>query len=330
MSGTSAPAEVIEWRTDLSVDAWDSLVAQLGGHPLQTAMWGDARRVVDGIENHRWAAFDRDRPILLARFEVRSIPAIGRAAWLPRGPVVTTHAASLHASSELLNRLRSAGYLLCIDDRYARGVPAIPGATLLARPRTAWVDLTVGHAAVWKAIDPQWRYGVRRAGRYGVVVEQTRHPADVSTFAALCALISRQKKFDLALSQALLTALLAAGTPDASETRLFVARSAGKVAAGAAVLRSGRSLHYFWGAVDRAFAKQRPGEAVHGAIIEWALQNGIERYDLEGIDPVNNPGTYQFKMKMGAVEIDLPGRRAYPLNTLGKMALAVGKRLGRI
>lgn len=318
------------WKTDLVPEAWDAELAALGGHPLQSAMWGDARRSVEGVEDHRWAAFAAGRVVLMARFEVRTMPLGARVAWLPRGPVEAGGEHVADAVRAFHQRLRDHRFVLCIDDRYVDSPAPVRGELLPPAPRTAWIDLTRGKDAVWKAIDQQWRYGVRSAGRAGVVVEQTRAAADSEIFFALCQAISGTKKFELRGSAALLDALLAVGVERAIETRLFVARFQGEIAAGAAVLRSGKSLHYFWGAVDRRFSKQRPGEAVHGAILDWAIEHGLERYDLEGIDQVANPGTYQFKMKMGAVERDLPGRHAYPLNALGRLALAAGRKLGRI
>jgi lipid II:glycine glycyltransferase (peptidoglycan interpeptide bridge formation enzyme) len=64
--------------------------------------------------------------------------------------------------------------------------------------------------------------------------------------------------------------------------------------------------------------------------MDWALENGIERYDLEGIDPERNPGTYRFKIKMGGRPVELPGKRAYPLGAAGRVALSVGRWMGKL
>ena len=81
------------------------------------------------------------------------------------------------------------------------------------------------------------------------------------------------------------------------------------------------------GASDRKFSKQRVGEAVQWAVMEWAAANGCTRYDLEGIDPVNNPGVYVFKKKMGGEIIDLVGQEYVPLNARGKLGYQVAKIL---
>lgn len=53
------------------------------------------------------------------------------------------------------------------------------------------------------------------------------------------------------------------------------------------------------------------------------------RYDLEGIDPARNPGVYQFKRKMGGIEVTLQGMDATPLSWTGHVFVSVGRRLGR-
>ncbi len=321
---------MITWATDLTADEWDSQLADMHGHPLQSAMWGDARRVIDGIEDHRWAAFSNGRLALMARFEVRPISLIGKAAWMPRGPVESTDPLARRASAELLDRLRSHGYLLCIDDRYVGTAVVGRGTPLLPKPRTVCVNLSAGREAVWKALDPTMRYGVRTAEKGRAVVEQSTDSRDIVAFCALCTHVGKLKDFDPNASESLFQILISGPSNRDVGARLFVARSGQHVTAGAIVLRCGTSLHYFWGAVDRKFSKLRTSEAVQWRVMEWAMDEGIERYDLEGIDPERNPGTYQFKMKMGAVEVDLPGRHAYALTTLGKLVLAAGRRLGRI
>jgi len=323
-----SPPVTLTWTRDQPAEAWDRDLAAVGGHPLQSALWGDARRAVDGIDQFRWSASSGDRLVLMARCEVRRVARVGRVAWIPRGPAGTTHEASGHAFRELLADLRRRGFLLCIDDPYTSDTSAgTTGRPLFPKAKTAWIDLTVGRD---RLSNTKWRHGVRTAERAGILVSQTREPGDVAAFFALCQEISSRKHFDLSASEPLLQTLIAAPPSDAVEARLFVARTGNDLAAGAVVIRCGRTLHYFWGGADRRFPKSRASESLHWTVIEWALANGLERYDLEGIDPVNNPGTYKFKMEMGAAEVDLPGRRAYPLRPAGRAALAIGRWMGRI
>jgi lipid II:glycine glycyltransferase (peptidoglycan interpeptide bridge formation enzyme) len=180
-------------------------------------------------------------------------------------------------------------------------------------------------------MDSQWRYGARRALREGVVVSTSVAAEQVRTFHALCRTISARKGFELPGSEALMLQLLQTSRADAAvEARLFIATFDDALAGGVFILRSGRHLHYLWGGVDRTHARARAGEALQWAVIEWGLAQGCILYDLEGIDPVNNPGTYQFKKKMGGTEIQLQAQLECALDWRGSLmlqALRVKRRL---
>lgn len=321
--------EGLIWAEDLSPVEWDHHLASIGGHPLQSALWGDARGEVDGIEDHRWAAFAGNELVWMGRFEVRRIGRVGRVAWLPKCRA-TIHPGTEAVHAEFLLRLRAQGYLICIEDAYGCNLDCCPsGEPCLPKPKTIWIDLRESREKLWGDLHKQWRYGVRAAERAGVVVEQSMAQEDIAGFFALCGEISRKKEFVFSGSEQLLALLLRTSSPD-TEARLFLARFEGKIAGGALVLRCGRSIHYFWGVTDRAFARQRPGEAVQWAVMEWALEQGLEIYDLEGIDPVNNPGVCAFKRKMGGKEVVLPGKHAFPLRLTGSVALKVGRWLKKV
>jgi lipid II:glycine glycyltransferase (peptidoglycan interpeptide bridge formation enzyme) len=110
------------------------------------------------------------------------------------------------------------------------------------------------------------------------------------------------------------------------EAKLFLARHEGIIRAGAFVIRCGRSLHYLWGATDRSRPQVGAGEAVQWAAIEWGFAMGCTRYDLGGIDPKGNPGTYAFKNKMGGVEVTLCGKRFFPFGAYGRLLAWLGAR----
>lgn len=301
-----------EWRNDIEPTAWDRALAALGGHPLQSALWGDVRRELDGIADQRWMAFRADAPAWMARIEQRRLPAFGWVGWTPRGP---TGDPDTDLPPSLRRRLESEGMLLLVTDRW-QPETAVPD-TSRSVPRTIWVDLTIGLDALSRSLDKQWRYGVGRARRMGVSVDTAAGANDVGEFFILCRAVAERKQFPLPTHPSIMERLLANSNP-AVEARLFLARHQGRIGAGAFVIRCGRSLHYFWGATDRQVSEARAGEAVQWAVIEWGVAMGCARYDLEGIDPVHNPGTYAFKKKMGGAEVTLRGQRTYPLGLCGR------------
>jgi lipid II:glycine glycyltransferase (peptidoglycan interpeptide bridge formation enzyme) len=317
----------IQWSENTNSVLWDKNLALLGGHPLQTALWGDARQKVDGIANHRWEASLDGQVVWMARIEERHIPMVGRIAWIPKGSTtIAGYEVVSVIESEFVKRLKHCGYIMAVTDRW-RALSETHDAS--GKPRTIWLDLSMGSEQLWTRLDKQWRYGVSRSRREGIVCEVTKDKKDIAEFFSLCKNISQAKGFELPGSLELITYLLQKDQSDGVSTHLFVARHNGVMGAGACVIRCGRSAHYFWGASDRSFARYRMGEAVQWAVISWAIEQGCNRYDLEGIDPVNNPGVYDFKKKMGGEEVTLEGIKYFPLRLRGSLIERV-QRLVRL
>ncbi|MBI3675208.1 MAG: GNAT family N-acetyltransferase [Proteobacteria bacterium] len=284
---------------------------------MQSALFGDARRKVEGLEDERWMALRDAKPVWMIRIEQRPVPVLGVIHWAPRGPTGLASETST-VLAELQNKLRRIGTRLLVTDQWraksaGEHVPA--GASVV---RTIWVDLAAGQDAVWARLHKGWRYGVRNAKRLGIEVQTSKSPQDARAFYKLCVEVSETKSFKLSGSLAIIESLLESQGADV-EAALFVARCRGEMAGGALIMRCGRSAHYFWGAMDRRFRKESVGEAVQWAAIEWALRKGCTIYDLEGIDPVANPGTFAFKKKMGGEEVELVGKKYFPYDARGRL-----------
>lgn len=309
----------LTWRSDLSHEEWDRNLANIGGHPLQSALWGEARKEFDGLPCEYWAAFNEETPVVMARAESRKLSLIGTVAWLPRGPAVGENT-SAHILGGLKHALKKNKHILYVSDHWKKvDQKNVSGSECDTCPKTIWIDLEPGKEQLWQNLDKQWRYGVGRAAREGVVVEQTTLKEEVSAFFDLCSQVSKDKGFELPASLPLMLRLLSIQYHENVDAHLFVAKVDNELAAGAFILRCGKSIHYFCGATDRKFNHERAGEAVQWAVIEWALEQGCSLYDLEGIDPVNNPGVYSFKKKMGGEEILLADKSIKGLNQKGRI-----------
>lgn len=314
------------WEISIDPFKWDYLLGKFGGHPLQSALWGSARQKVDGIAYLSLVYKDQKGDVTgLARIEERHVPLNGKAAWIPKGPVLPADDDG-KALVALKSELKRRGFLACFTDYYVESTTSLD-----RQPKTIWMDLTLGLDQLSKRLDSQWRYGSKRALREGVIVRETRQASDVSTFFLLCDQLSIKKGFALPGSEALMQELIHSSLAHSSLTmRLYIAEIEGIIAGGVVVAQSGTHLHYLWGASDRQFSKYRVSEAIQWRVIQDGVASGMTRYDLEGIDPCGNPGVYQFKKKMGGVEVVLQGVEAIPLSMVGGVALAVGKSLKRI
>ncbi len=75
-------------RFDHGSEEWNVLLAAIGGHPLQSALWGDAKKAVYGITDRRMALYDQDKLVALARIENKGLERILKLGWIPQGPVL--------------------------------------------------------------------------------------------------------------------------------------------------------------------------------------------------------------------------------------------------
>lgn len=304
----------IEWKENLTSEEWNKALTSLGGHPLQSANWGNSRCHIDHIKDKRWIAYSNGRPVYLSRFEERCLFKHIKIAWIPKGPTVSSDVNGELLQKEFFQRLKKSGYCLCVTNPWRKKSVADNGASLY----TIWLDLSVGKEQLFKNLDKQFRYDVRRAEKDNVVVEQVNNKNDVEAFYQLCNSISLKKGFQLKTSAALMLCLLHENSLADVDSRLFVVKQDNKICAGAFILRCGENIHYLWGGVDRTYAKLRASEAIQWQVIEWALGQNCKQYDLEGIDLKNNPGTYHFKKKMGGTIIALPKERIFILHPLLK------------
>ena len=322
----------ILWRDDLSSEEWDKSLAVLGGHPLQSALWGAARKITDGIEELRLAAFVDGEPVLMCRCELRSIRFLGKVAWLPRGPVAANHPFLPEIHRLFLEKLRHLGFCVCIHDPYSGpSMPDNAGISFSKQSQTMVLDLRPGRDAVFSKMHKKMRKNIRIAERFNACVEQTKDPADVADFYRICSQTSERKMFDFYGSEALMSELLTLTNADSSyRARLFVIRVDGKVGAGYLVIENGSSMHEIWTGSDRAFSDQHLGEATLWGFLSWGIEAGLKTHDQEGIDPKGNPGCYFFKKCLGGVEVTLPGKRAFPLNLLGSGAVLAGRLFGKV
>ena len=319
----------LEWDKDPPPAEWDHALAALSGHPLQSCLWGDARRAVDGIAQHRWLARRDGEPIWMIRVEERKVLG-GKIAWAPRGPTGRTADMSLSVPPGFDKRLRAEGFALLISDPWVAHHETARPDTKAARtkPQTIWIDLSAGKDAVFSNLHKHVRNGVRRAAKTGVNVETTCDPKRIGEFVDLCSSISAQKGFELRATSDFVNALLKDSRNDKdAEAVLFVSLKEGKLGAGLLALRVGQSVHMTFAGTNRDLRQERVGEACQWGVMEWAIARGCTRYDLEGIDPANNASVYEFKKRLGGEEITLRGHVHLPLKFSGR-AMSWLVRLG--
>lgn len=315
---------MILYRDNLNTLEWDAYLAKLGGHPLQSALWGNAKRDIYGLCDERLAFYVDHQLIALARIERRGIRPWLTCGWIPQGPVINTESDYQIVRKHLFAILKKNHYAAYAATPWQ---PAHPVGANKNR-KTIWIDLQCGRESLWRNLDKQWRYGVGRARREGVSVHVASTENELSAFYHLCMKISQEKKFRFQHSEKFLRYLLTQGN-DSVSGKLFLAKHDQIIVAGTFILQAGKNRHYMFGAVDRQHAAARAGELVQWSVIESGCEQGCIRYDLEGIDPDESSSVAAFKKKMGGDVVTLsPGEYAV-IKRCGKLLLPVmQKKLG--
>ncbi|EKD69890.1 MAG: FemA-related protein [uncultured bacterium] len=302
-------------KDDHSPKEWDVLLAEMGGHPLQSALWGEAKKTVYGKSQRFLAFYNENKIAALARAEQRGAKPFTKITWIPQGPTLASGIGWEDIQDDFLSYSKKTGDSLCIFSPWK----PLPNSEKKQSRQTSWIDLSLGKEKLWSALDKQWRYGVRSALRLGAQNYFAISPQEVAEFYQLCITVSQKKTFRFQYNQAFMQYLLDHGDENSVEAKLFLVKCENKIAAGAFILRSGKNCHYMWGAVDRKYGKLRVGELVQWSVIEWACEKNCTLYDLEGIDEIKNPGVAAFKKKMGGQIIQLFGEQFHSFNWRGKI-----------
>ncbi len=87
--------------------------------------------------------------------------------------------------------------------------------------------------------------------------------------------------------------------PDEFKMKVMLCGHGDNVSAGSICSAIGGTALYLFGATSNVGMKSRGSYLLQWKLVEWLLQQGVGRYDLNGINPEKNPGTYKFKRDMG-------------------------------
>ena len=103
--------------------------------------------------------------------------------------------------------------------------------------------------------------------------------------------------------------------PPGYKLRVILCRLNGEIHAGAIFSAIGNTAVYLVGATSNAGMKSNGSYIIQWTFIKWLKENGFRYFDLNGINPEVNPGTYHFKR-------GLAGKKGMDVEFLGKFQVA--------
>lgn len=160
--------------------------------------------------------------------------------------------------------------------------------------RTFMMDLTPSLDELRKGFDQKWRNCLNAAGRNGL--EVASGPGDEFFEAFLPIFSAMTERKHLPVSSAFTEFWeIQKHLSEALKLRTFICRAEGIPCAGAVFSSIGKTGVYILGATNSVALKNKASYLVQWNALEWLKSQGCKYYDLNGINPQKNPGTFNFK-----------------------------------
>jgi Acetyltransferase (GNAT) domain len=185
------------------------------------------------------------------------------------------------------------------------GLPLSPNG---AGNRTIVMDLGPSLDELHGGLGKNWKRNLKLANRGGLeLIEGTSEDLFEAFLGIYKEMVSRKKFVSFAdinkfrRMQVLL--------PENFKLIIMLARSDQGLCAGLICTAIGKSAAYLFGATSNAGLKSSGSYLLQWKLIEKLKERGFSTYDLDGIDPIENPGTYTYKKDLAGVN----GRDVYLL-----------------
>jgi lipid II:glycine glycyltransferase (peptidoglycan interpeptide bridge formation enzyme) len=191
------------------------------------------------------------------------------------------------------------------------------------RPRTVRLDLSVPLPALREGLRPHWRRDLKIAERNGLEIIEGSDDELFARFITIYREMVVRKNF-VELVDADEFRAMQRRLPAGFKMRIMLCRSGGEVCAGLVCSTIGNTAIYLLGATGNAERKSRASFLLHWKLIEWLKANSVAVYDLHGVNPLTNPGTYRFKKDLAGsngTEVSFLGRFDACANALSQSCL---------
>jgi hypothetical protein len=180
--------------------------------------------------------------------------------------------------------------------------------------RTLIMNLEPSLQEIRAGLDQKWRNCLNRAIKNGLEIIQGEDEILFQEVTKIyLEMVRRKGLVDLSDIGHLIK--VQRDLPPELKLKVILCRLNGEICAGAIFSAIGTTAVYLVGASSNAGLKSNGSYMVQWAFVEWIKEKGLRYYNLNGINPETNPGTYHFKR-------GLAGKKGIDVELLGKYQVA--------
>ena len=178
------------------------------------------------------------------------------------------------------------------------------------RERTILMDLSPPLEDLRESMRPHWRRNLKVAEQNGLEVVEGSEDELFKMFINIYKGMVSRKKF-VEPNDINQFRLMQAQLPERFKMQILLCRSGADICSGLVCSSIGQKGIYLFGATSDVGMTSRGSYLLHWKFIEKLKQKRFAVYDLHGINPIRNPGTYRFKK-------DLSGTNGKDVYFLGR------------
>lgn len=160
--------------------------------------------------------------------------------------------------------------------------------------RTLIVGLDPPIETLRAGLKQKWRNGLNRAERNELEILEGHEDGLFEKFIAIYDDMLDRKAFKES-NDINRFRLIQKDLPDDFKMKIYLCRFRGELCAGAIFSAMGDTGVYLFGATNTHCMKSNGSYLIQWKFMEWLKENKFSYYDLNGINPESNPGTFRFK-----------------------------------
>ena len=271
---------------------WDAfLVDAIGGHHLQTSLWGQLK-AFSGWRAARIIVTRGEQIVAGAQLLMRPLPLIGNVCYVPKGPLFTSNDPELRNlfidKLQQMVKTHRIVYLIvqppCNDEAFAHQLTKLrfqQSKNRLFITATLLVDLTMDLDKILAQMRKKTRQHIRVGQRKGISVREGTE-SDLHTFHHLLGTAGKRLKFSPDPEEYFRT-LWRLFNPH-GYVKLFLAEYKGEAVSALLTIPFGDTVLCKRIGWSGDHLKRYPNELLHWATIKWAKSKGYRSLDFEGVD----------------------------------------------